>query len=133
MADIRPPRPPRPPEPRWNALPLAIVKLNQWVGWEWRWSDKRKCWAKVPVTGDGGPASSTDAHTWGRFQTIREAYQALTLDGVGFVLQRESLIDGLPMVGVDLDDCLDERGRILSPVISAYVRRFNTYAEISPR
>jgi putative DNA primase/helicase len=133
MPDIRPPRPPRPPEPRWNDLPRLIIGLDQWVGWEWRWSDKRECWAKVPVTADGGPASSTDAHTWGPFKTIRYAYHALTLDGVGFALRRESLIEGLPMVGIDLDDCLDDRGRILNPVIGQYVRRFDTYCEISPR
>src|SRR5690606_23266017 len=96
----------------WRArprLPAELTSRARWVRHD----------RKVPITPDGRAASSTDPSTW---STHSEAARSRVGDGLGFVLG-----DGIACL--DLDDCLDSRGRpdararaILARVPGAYVR-----------
>lgn len=77
---------------------------------------------KRPITVDGRPASSTDPRTW---STYREAARATVGDGLGFVLG-----DGIACL--DLDNCLDERGRPDARARAILDRVPDAYVEISP-
>lgn len=78
----------------------------------------------MPLTADGGAASSTDPSTWCDYDT---AVASTVGVGVGFVL---SPVDRI--VCVDLDHCLDGKGRPKqwAAVILASVPA--TYVEVSP-
>jgi len=64
----------------------------------------RRTSAKVPVTVDGGTASSTAPETW---STYRAAAASKAGAGLGFVL------DGDGVVCLDLDHALDDQGAAL--------------------
>src|SRR5690606_3396468 len=74
-----------------HRLPRELTSRARWVRHD----------RKVPITPDGRPASSTDPRTW---STYREAARSQAGDGLGFVLG-----DGVACLDIDL--CLDERGR----------------------
>src|SRR5690606_30489526 len=95
-----------------HRLPRELTSRRRWVRHD----------RKVPITPDGRPASSTDPSTWASYS---DAKRSSVGDGLGFVL-------GAGIGCLDLDDCLDERGRpnevarrILDQVPGAYV-------EVSP-
>ena len=77
-----------------------------------------------PATGHR--AKSDDPKTWA---TLRAALERLRrepslTDGIGFML-------GDGWVGVDVDDCIGEDGKV-SEMAVAIVGRFSTYTEVSP-
>src|SRR5690606_1666864 len=74
---------------RW--IPVELTSRARWVRHE----------GKRPITPAGRAASSTDPRTW---STYREAARSKAGDGLGFVL-------GAGIGCLDLDNCLDERGR----------------------
>jgi len=78
--------------------------------------------AKRPITVDGRPASSTDPRTW---STYREAARSRAGDGLGFVL-------GGGIACLDIDHCLDERGRPDARAREILARVPDAYVEISP-
>lgn len=103
-------------------IPIELRELPQWICWQNR--DGRK----VPINArTQQPAKSNDHTTWCDFQTACDALAVNgNLSGIGFVFA-----DGDGLVGIDLDECIDDRGKIaewaLAPLAS-----FDTYAEISP-
>lgn len=66
---------------------------------------------KRPVTPGGAPASSTNPRTWSSFEAVQDGAG----DGFGVMLG-----DGLAVV--DLDNCIDVRGR-LSPLARSVVEK----------
>src|SRR5690606_1418508 len=72
-------------------LPRELTERARWVRHD----------RKVPITPDGRPASATDPRTW---STYSEATRSKVGDGLGFVL-------GGGIACLDIDLCLDERGR----------------------
>jgi len=77
---------------------------------------------KRPITVDGRPASSTNPATW---STYSEAARSKAGDGLGYVLG-----DGIGCL--DLDNCLDERGRPNEVARRILDRVPDAYVEISP-
>lgn len=93
-------------------LPRELTERTRWV----RHKGKR------PITPDGRPASATDPRTW---STYREAARSKVGDGLGFVLG-----DGVACL--DIDRCLDERGRPDARARAILARVPDAYVEISP-
>jgi len=77
---------------------------------------------KVPITPDGRAASSTDPSTW---STHSEAARSRVGDGLGFVL-------GAGIACLDIDHCLDGRGRPDARARAILARVPGAYVEISP-
>ncbi len=71
-----------------------------------------------------GPASTTNAATWGTFAEAFETARAGKADGIGYVFAPDD-----PFVGVDLDHCLD--GDDLHPDAGAIVLALDSYTERS--
>ncbi|MEJ7790784.1 MAG: hypothetical protein WKF65_02290 [Gaiellaceae bacterium] len=112
-----------------DAVPVELRTLSRWVVWRLEERDGKA--TKVPYRADdpAARASSTDPNTWGPFETAVAVVEAGRADGLGFVLG-----DGI--VGVDLDDILDEAGEIRAdfPVerIGSWLVALNGYVEVSP-
>lgn len=101
-------------------VPQLIRELPRWHVWNYSREG-----VKIPLQLDGRPAKSNDPSTWGLFDdavSCSRFYQ-----GIAFELG-----DG-PLVGIDLDNCLDENGQ-LRPWAIPVLARFDglAYAEISP-
>lgn len=95
-----------------HRLPCELTSRARWV----RHKDKR------PITPDGRPASSTDPSTWA---TYAEATRSQVGDGIGFVL-------GAGIACLDIDHCLDERGRPDARARAILARVPDAYVEVSP-
>lgn len=96
-----------------RSLPREMTSLDRWV---------RRSERKAPLTAKGRAASSTDPATW---CTYREAKTSKAGAGLGFVLNGDGI------VCVDLDHCVDDRGRV-----AAWAQRIlddlpATYVEVS--
>lgn len=99
-----------------RALPAEQLRIiDRWV----RYSSK-----KVPLTASGDAASSTNASTWCDFTTASTSTAGV---GVGFVLTNADRI-----TCVDIDHCLDGRGRLLSWAHDIIAGVPDTYIEVSP-
>jgi primase-polymerase (primpol)-like protein len=77
-----------------RTIPAELTSRPRWI---------RRTARKVPLTVDGGTASSTDPSTWSRY---RDAAASSAGAGLGFVL------DGDGIVVLDLDHCLDADGAV---------------------
>ena len=95
-----------------HRLPVELMSRPRWV----------RHVAKRPVTPDGRPASVTDPGTWSTYDAARRSRVG---DGLGYVLG-----DGIACL--DLDDCLDERGRPNALARAVLARVPDAYVEISP-
>lgn len=99
-----------------RALPARQLRdVPRWI----RWSR-----TKVPLTAEGGAASSTDSSTWCDFDTAAASNVGV---GVGFVLSTADRI-----VCVDLDHCLDGKGRPKQWAADILASIPDTYVEVSP-
>lgn len=94
-------------------VPAELRKLDRWV---------RYSATKVPLSVYGGPASSTNAATWG---TYDDAVCGTEGVGVGFVLNGDGI------VCIDVDDCYN-RGRFAPWFVDFASRMPRTYVEVSP-
>jgi hypothetical protein len=101
------------------------VDLAQWLVWRQETRDGKP--TKVPYRADGrGKARSTDPSTWSSYADAKAAVERGVGEGLGFVLAPDD-----PYVGVDLDGCVDEDGRI-DPAAAEIVARLDSYTEFSP-
>ena len=99
-------------------VPPELAALCQWC--LWRYDDG----VKVPYQVSGQKARSNDATTW---NTLTECQNMLSwYQGLGFLFSPDD-----PFCGIDLDDVLRADGSI-APWAAEVLRRFPTYAEISP-
>jgi putative DNA primase/helicase len=81
---------------------------------------------KVPYSArDGLKASTIDLLTWSSFEEAYKALRGGQYSGLGFVFS-----SGDPYTGVDLDDCVDEDGKI-SPWALEITRYLDSYTELS--
>ncbi len=103
-------------------VPSELLDLAQWCLWGLHEGRKR------PMALEGYWGSSTNPATWGEYAEAIEALENVrNAEGIGFVFTADD-----PYTGVDLDDCLDNAGR-LKPWAVDILRRFaGTYAEVSP-
>ncbi len=95
-------------------IPVELRRLPRWV----RWTGQ-----KLPRTADGQMASSTDPSTWA---TFAEARRSLVGIGLGFVLNGDGI------VCLDVDHCLDDRGRLTEGAAALLDLAGATYVEVSP-
>jgi hypothetical protein len=91
----------------------------------WRYEFRDGDWTKIPCNPrTGANAKSNDPSTWTSFDdAIRHASQ---FDGIGFQFGDSGY------VGIDLDDCRDPTTGTLSSFAQQILRRFDSYAEVSP-
>jgi putative DNA primase/helicase len=91
-----------------GGIPRELTDLTAWVVWRLEPKpDKPGEWTKIPyrAADPSRKASSTDPATWSTFGEAFSAYQFdPTLSGVGLVLHGDGI------VGIDLDNALDESG-----------------------
>ncbi|WP_406711001.1 hypothetical protein QEV68_10575 [Trueperella pyogenes] len=95
-----------------------MTRSNRWVAWK---PFKRASgWSKMPIQGDGRPASSTDPATWASYKSL-----------AGW--SRRGWVLGEGVGCIDLDDCL-HNGRLdvwARDVLEEYRDRA-VWVEVSP-
>lgn len=109
-------------------VPQDLRAIDRWVCWRYvqrTKPDGTKVWAKMPVTVEGKPASSTDPKTWTTFDDACDALIMGGFDGIGLVL-------GEDVQGIDLDDHRDPATGLLSELAQEVLERVDGYAEVSP-
>lgn len=100
-----------------------LAAYSQWVCW--RWEERNGKRTKPPYNARTGTlASSTDPATWSTF--AEAVATGSRFDGVGFVVT-----DLDRFVGVDLDHCVDDEGRVAAWAM-AIVTALDSYTEITP-
>ena len=111
-----------------GGIPLALQALDRWVLWrnvQRTGPNGKKSWTKVPFTGTGAHASSTNQATWCSYADAFDAYLLGDYDGFGIVL-------GGTLHGIDLDDCRDPDTGDLSELAQETLDKVEGYAEVSP-
>jgi primase-polymerase (primpol)-like protein len=110
---------------RVDNIPKELILTNQWVCWrEIRIKDGV---AKVPINPyNYSYAKVNDCNSWGNFHVALAAFARKKADGIGFVFS-----DDDPFIGVDLDGCFAENGRMY-PEANRILNVLNSYTEISP-
>lgn len=109
-------------------IPASMRALPSWV--LWRLEQRQGRPTKVPYRPDGSgrKASSTDASTWGSFDTASAFLEAERgrYSGLGFVVQ-----EGSGLVFVDIDHCISADGA-LADFAAGILEWFpSTYVEVS--
>lgn len=113
---------------RFESIPPSLQADPRWVLWRHVRRQKpngESVWAKLPMTTEGGPASSTNPQTWASFDDVADVFILGGYDGVGYVLSPE-------VQGIDLDDHRDPVTGSLSDLAQEVLRRVDGYAEVSP-
>lgn len=93
----------------------TLREIPRWVRWN---SDK------VPLRVTGGNASSIDPSSWVSWEVASSSSVGV---GAGFVLSAADRI-----VCVDVDHCLDRRGRLMPWAVQRLAGMPATYVEVSP-
>lgn len=115
-------------------IPQMMRDLPQWVLWRFVWKSDEKRWTKVPLNpcSSSHQAKTNDPKTWASWPQMVNGRRIAAerpggVDGVGFVFK-----EGGGIFGVDVDDCRDPDTGALSALAVDIIRRFGTYAEVSP-
>jgi putative DNA primase/helicase len=108
-------------------LPEPLTRRDQWV--LWRCVRRGGKSTKVPYQTNGKTAKTDDSQTWNAFDVVLGAWSKASAryQGIGFVFA-----DSDEFAGIDLDNCIDDQGRLkdwVRPVIEQFR---DTYSEISP-
>jgi putative DNA primase/helicase len=108
-------------------VPDHLTELDQWV--LWRYEARQGKRTKVPYQSNSKPADSTNARTWTTFEDALSTWRRnrQRYAGLGFVFSKEDTL-----VGIDLDDSLDEQGDVKAWARGIVERFGDTYMEISP-
>lgn len=113
-------------------IPDELKNRPQWV--LWRLETRKDKIAKVPYAANGCKAAVDKPDTWTDYATACAAYQGkplqgppLKFSGIGFVLTKED-----PIVGVDLDKCLNPETGELDALAADIIAALPTYCEKSP-
>ena len=113
-------------------VPDVLKQAARWCCWRREPTKSGKLTKKPmqPRWPSRGLSKTTPAH-WAEFRVAVDAYsryrghETTPLDGIGF-------ITGGGIVALDFDECCDEVTREVSPAVTEWLRRLNTYAEFSP-
>lgn len=108
-----------------DKIPAELREYRQFVNWRFEQRVGSEKPTKVPYSPLGFQASVTAPQTWGSFEEAVAACQSGGFDGIGFVFTA-----GDPFVGIDMDDCGDDRSAFNRQVKIAQV--FGGYQEVSP-
>ena len=106
-----------------NNIPQVLKDLNQWVLWNYEGRGGKR--TKIPYQPNGKRAKSNDSSTWVSYKEA-EAVSGM-YDGIGFVFTEAD-----DLIGVDLDNCLDETTGELKPWAKEILDGFDSYREVSP-
>jgi len=99
-------------------IPVELQELKQWHMW------KDENGTKIPIRLGGGMAKSNDPSTWCGFEFACQSAQYYS--GLAFEITE-------PYTGIDLDNCLDESGKLREWAVPIVTRLDGiAYAEISP-
>ena len=110
-----------------EAIPHELRDRPQWVIWRSTERADNPKPTKVPINAQTGKsASTTDSTTWSSFDVALASYHKCQGDGIGFVFTTDD-----PYTGIDLDNCHDEAGQLVSWA-QDIVSRFDSYTELSP-
>ncbi len=143
MTDNLLPRP-VPLQVNFDAVPIELRNLNQWVLWKYEWKGskggKTGKWDKPPCTPHGGHANSTDSQSWISFEKAKTVYlEGLKLsendrkhfDGIGFVSARDASSE-IQLTLIDLDKCRNPNSGEVEHWAKEDLDLINSYSEISP-
>jgi hypothetical protein len=108
-----------------NQIPTRLRERAQWVCWKYVSRDGRR--TKVPINPRyGWNASVSDPNSWGGFEdAVHYSEHSETIEGIAFVFSADD-----PFCGIDVDDCLDEQGKLLWG--EDLLAPLATYTEVSP-
>lgn len=108
-----------------DVVPQCLRDLHQWVGWK-REEAEGGGLTKVPYSIAGHRASTKNPEHWRPF--VLAYLNRKKFEGIGFILAET---DGY--VGIDLDGCIDDEGRVL-PWAQEIIDRLEgvAYGEVSP-
>jgi P4 family phage/plasmid primase-like protien len=126
-----------------NALPTYdtlddLANLPRWVAWREELrptKDGQLIPRKIPYDPNSEKQASipTDPATWGTRQQAEQRWRKLDdgrPGGIGVVL---GLLDnGVMLMGIDLDSCIDEKTGDIAAWADDVLNRFDTYTEVSP-
>jgi len=109
----------------YDLLPGCLRRRLQWLPWSLRQNNGRL--SKIPID----PATDrwakwSDPNVLVSFRHATEYCRCFQLHGIGFFF-----LDSDPYVGIDLDSCRDDRGRVREWA-RRIVDEFGSYCEISP-
>ena len=102
-----------------------LKNYNNWVLWKKIKKVSQDKPVKMPFNIDGSLADTTDSKTWTSFNDALEMYKKGGYNGIGFVFSKDD-----PFVGIDIDDCISEKGIINDDAIKI-IKDFNSYTEVS--
>lgn len=104
-------------------LPAEMKAIPNWL--VWRLEDRGGAKpGKKPYSAHGGVANVADPSTFSTFDEAVRAFQSGNYAGIGFVFT------GTPFVGIDIDGCYDEQGKLLEDANQAHCIA-QSYVEIS--
>ncbi len=90
--------------------PEELKSQNFWMNWKFEIVDGRQ--TKIPCSQSGRKADATDPQNWLSYEQALEAYlHNPAIDGIGFELDESNAY-----MGIDIDDCKDEQGKLKSEV-----------------
>ena len=100
--------------------PKELRERRQWLNWT---NDNGN---KIPKQVNGQYGKSNDPTTWASYQSVKRV--AGKFSGIAFVISDED-----DFCGIDLDNCLDENGKMLDWAIP-FIAKFSPvgYGEVSP-
>ena len=100
--------------------PKELRERRQWLNWT---DDNGN---KIPKQVNGQYGKSNDSKTWATYQSVKRV--AGKFSGIAFVISDED-----DFCGIDLDNCLDENGKMLDWAIP-FIAKFSPvgYGEVSP-
>src|ERR1035441_6317567 len=100
-------RPPRSTLFPYTTLFRSLTRVPQWILWRDEVRDEKP--TAIPYQANKKYASSTDPHTWARFEEVRSALREHPdcFTGIALVLCEED-----PYAVIELEDCLDESGNL---------------------
>ncbi len=102
-------------------VPNELKTLPQWVNWG-AVGDKARKKPYNPET--ARPAKANEPSSWTTFDAVCEGVAHGVYEGIGFEFHANGI------VGVDFDHCFKDSQ--LDPWIASWVKRFDSYTEISP-
>jgi hypothetical protein len=112
-----------------------LASAPRWVAWQTETPEGRPKPTKMPYAPAGsGYAKADDARTWGTREAAetRAARLPRPFDAGGVGFELGDLGNGRAIGGLDLDSCRDPETGSIEPWAAEVIRRFGSYAEVSP-
>jgi P4 family phage/plasmid primase-like protien len=117
---------PKPLSVKPDGIPATLKNRRRWVCWDYVRRDGR--WTKMPINAATGEAAkSNDPSTWGSFEKALDAYERQGYAGVGYMFDKNDYF-----VGMDFDHSRCPVTGRLRRAVKRFIKKANTYAEVSP-